>query len=173
MLTFNTGRGEVAIEINYTFEVSNEVNAIAGTSQILNLIYFGPNASEDMAIVQGQLLTLFGEPAYITKDLENAYLYIIIATGDNGNTYILSAYSGPSGPAIGGDTSLDGIDEAADKLKEYILSAHPSDYEYEGYYFDGPTKIHRGVKDGKAFHQEWVISYEEAGIAYKELFSDN
>ena len=169
IMALNTGCGEGAQKMDYTFELSNDVDLMIGTSRILNMVEIGPDMSEDSVKVQGQLLTLFGEPVYTTKDLENAYAYVIVAkTG--GKEFVLTAYRGPSGPAIGGDRGIDGILEAAEKLKEYILAAQPSDYEYEGYYFDGPTKIHQGMKDGRVFFSETVMSQEEWDRAYHELY---
>ena len=171
----NAGCGEEIQDTKYFFEVSNDENLMIGTSKILNIVEIGPNMSEDAAKVQGQLLTLFGEPAFTSKDFEIAYTYVIIAntSGSGANTFVLTTYSGPSGPAIGGEMGVDDITEAAEKLKEYILAAHPSDYEYEGYYFDGPTRIHQGVKDGQVFFSETAMSDEEFDKAYRELYLGN
>ena len=124
---------------------------------------------ENNAKVQGQLLTLFGEPAYITKDLENAYAYVVIAKIGDSKEIVLSVYCGPTGPAIGGKWGADGVAEAAEKLRTFILVAQPTDYEYEGFYFDGPMRIRQGVKDGNAYFFESEMTDEEFKEAYQEV----
>ena len=154
--------------MNYSFKVSNDLKRIAFTSKLINIITdFGPQYSTDTTKVFGQLLTIFGEPAYITKDLEDEYCYVIIATDEHGKEHALNVYSGATGPAIGGyDSSLD----AAQELAKQIRSAQPMDYEYEGYYFDGPTKIRRGIAKGEVFFSEVEINDNEVERAYKEIY---
>ena len=72
IMALNIGCGDGAQKMEYFFEVSNDENLMTGTWQILHMVEIGPNMTEDAAKVQGQLLTLFGEPVYTTKDLENA-----------------------------------------------------------------------------------------------------
>lgn len=164
--------GGTAQEPHFSFEVTADTDLFIGTSKILNIVDLGPNMTEDTVKVQGQLLTLFGEPAYTSKDLEMAYDYVIIAKTSDGKEFVLSAYAGPSGPAIGGNGDIDGIMEAAEELREYILSAKPSDYEYDGYYLDIPVRIHQGIKNGQIFYSETAMSDEEFAQAFRELFPD-
>lgn len=112
------------------------------------------------AKVYGQLKTLFGEPVYETEDLEQQYEYCIEAKDDKGICRYLRAYSGPSGPAIGGEQGeLD--QKAADQLAELILSSEPSDYQYEGIYCDGPCRVRMGVLKGTAYYEENELAQEE------------
>lgn len=117
----------------------------------------------------GQLKTLFGEPLYVSENLENQFEYCISATDEAGNTFYLSAYSGPSGPSIGGCREAK---EAALALVALIQEAAVSDYEYEGYYLDGPCKVRMGVKDGQPYEEEEVLdlSDEEMVALFQKFF---
>lgn len=62
----------------------------SGTSKIRNILDFHNGAeaySKGMALCLGQLKTLFGEPLYITEDLENQYSYCILATDQDALLY--------------------------------------------------------------------------------------
>ncbi len=126
----------------------------------------------DMGKVYGQLITLFGEPKYLTKDMENLYEYDIVATDEEGNEVFLYAYNGPTGPAIGGDTDDEAAVAAAEDLANFIKSASPSDYELEAYYLDGPSKVNMEVKDGKVSVIEVRLSEEEFQEAVNEVYGD-
>ena len=156
--------------MEYSFKASNDLKKMPLTGKLMNIVDFSPGYSEAVAKLHGQLLAVFGEAAYTTKSLENVYCYIIIATGEDGSEHILSLYEGPSGPAIGGENSAD---DAAKALIKHIKSVQPMDYEYEGYYFDGPTKVHRGIKNGEVFYSEVEMSLEEFDQAYKEVYPDH
>ena len=152
--------------MTYSFEISNDLNRIVSAGKLINIIErFGPQYSRDTTKVFGQLLAIFGDPIYVTKNMEDAYSYVIIAKDENDIEHVLNVYEGSTGPAIGGyESSLD----AAQQLAEQIRSAQPMDYEYEGYYFDGPTKIHKGVTNGEVFYSEVEISDDEFRQAYNE-----
>ena len=98
-------------------------NTMGGTSLIRNMIEGGGIDSYEKGILcLGQLKTLFGEPLYITEDLEDQYSYCISATDESGKKIYLHAYSGPSGPAIGGNHDEDSR-QAADELAKLITGA--------------------------------------------------
>ena len=141
-----------------------------GTSQLLSFFNFTPDYSLKCAGLYGKLLALFHAPLYVTKDVENAYCFVIIANDNAGNEHALSVYSGPSGPAIGG---LQSANEAANALWHYIMNAdvQPLDYEYEGYYMDALSKIHEGVKAGVPFYTETEMDDDEVEQANKELYN--
>ena len=147
--------------MEYSFETSKNLNLIAGTSKIDNILLW-PHSDDDMVKVQGQLLKLFGEPIYITPNLENAYIYVIVASDNTGKQFILSVYCGPSGPAIGGDKKIEGIQNVVERLKQYIQQAEPVDFEYVGYYLDTGSKITYEIKNG-------IISYSSVQIKGEEL----
>ena len=123
---------------------------MTGTSKIRNIL--GPEAGAwayqgGSTLCLGQLKTLFGEPLYVKKNLEDQYAYCILAAGEDGKEIYLQVYSGPTGPAIGGEQDADSA-RAADALAELITSAKAADYDYEGYYMDGPCIVREGVRGG-------------------------
>jgi hypothetical protein len=132
--------------MDYTFSALREIGLLLGSSKIMNIGIIG--SLNDDAKTLGQLITLFGDPLYISPNLENAYEYVIMAADNFGNTWFLSAYCGQSGSAIGGNRSIPGIEAAAQALAEYIKQAKPSDFEYEGYYPDGNSKITIKIENG-------------------------
>ncbi len=143
----------------YTFEKITDSSKIIRTSKIMNLISgFPQNYIEQCVLIQGKLLNLFGEPLYESVNIEEQYDYIIAATSKSGETYYLHVYNGPSGPAIGADSSIDGIEPAALALKTKIQAATPSDFSYEGYYPDTMSKISSGISDGKVYYSETPVT---------------
>lgn len=54
-------------------------------------------------------------------------------------------------------------------MATYIREADVLDYEYEGYYLDGPNKIKMGIKNGKPYYEETEMSEEEALELYKSF----
>ena len=134
----------------------------------MRIIDFSPTYNNDVIKLQGQLIALFGAPSYTSKDLEDAYCYILEAAGSDGDEHVISVYDGSSGPAIGGSRNAL---KAAQYLKELLKDITPSDYDYEGYYFDTSTIIRRGIVGGKIFYTEKEISFEESQKVYEELYS--
>lgn len=124
----------------------------------------GPGDSgleQELVLAYGRMLALFGHPIYVNPDLEDQYRYCIEAKDSQGTTVYLDAYSGPSGPAIGGNPRSDVEREAVEELVTLILSTKPKDYDYIGYYLDGPCKVHMGIKDGQPFMEESELTDEE------------
>ena len=150
--------------MKYIFKKSDEDKTVAGSSRICR-IYDGFNKD---VYALGQLKTLFGEPLYITENLENQFSYCIMATDENGKTCYLDVYSASTGPAIGGPASAR---EAANALAAYIRGAKASDYDYEGYYLDGPCKVKRGIKNGQPYEEseELVLSSKEMRALLQRL----
>ncbi|MBD5476639.1 MAG: hypothetical protein HDR17_11770 [Lachnospiraceae bacterium] len=139
-------------------------NVIGG--KIRNIVEgYGLDSYEKGILCLGQLKTLFGEPLYISDDLEDQYAYCISATDETGKKIYLHAYSGPSGPAIGGNHDEDSR-QAADELAKLITGAEVTDYDYEGYYWDGPSAVKMGVKNGEPYNEERELSEED----FKELY---
>lgn len=150
----------------YTFSKVEDEEKIWGTSKICNI--YEPFEYEKSPLAYGQMLTLFGEPLYLTNDLESQYEYVISAADKEGKITYLTVYSGPSGPAIGG--TKDG-QEAAAELLCYIRSAGAADYDYTGYYMDIPCRVEMGVKDDKPYYYTEVLdlSDEEILALYESL----
>lgn len=126
---------------------------------------------ESSALAFGQLKQLFGEPLYMSRNLENQYDYCISATDENNEVVYLTAYSAGSGPAIGGESDVKSK-EAADALVEYISQAKAADYKYEGYYMDGPCIVRFGVINGVPYAEEENLeqfSEEEIKVLFQEL----
>ena len=71
------------------------------------------------------------------------------------------AYSGATGPAICG--TEDDV-KAAKELVKLIRRTKPKDYDYEGYYLDGPCKEYMGVKNGRPYARE-----EELNLTNEEF----
>ena len=158
---FRTGyeTKENGIDGMYTFQAIDDNNKFAWSSKLMNVHDgFSANYGEQCALFQGRLLNLFGEPLYETPNIENQYSYTIQATDGDGKVFYLDVYSGPTGPAIGGDGSVSGIYEVAERLIKEISAASPSDFHYDGYYPDAPSKISMGVRDGEAYYSEEHIT---------------
>ena len=159
-----------ATEMNYTYIVISDKNEYIkwGPDAKICSIYDpssgGPGENDILAF--GQLKKLFGEPAYITENLENQYQYYISATDENGKVYHLSAYCGPSGPAIGGNVTDKALFDAAKALAAYVRASDTADYDYSGYYPDADLKINCGIKDGKAYCTTKKLSFLESVIIH-------
>lgn len=161
------------MEEKYVFKAESMetlTDTMGGTSLIRHMIEIGgPGSYEKGILCLGQLKTLFGEPLYITEDLEDQYAYCISASDENGKKIYLHAYSGPSGPAIGGNHDEDSR-RAADELAGLVTGARVTDYDYEGYYMDGPCAVKMGVKNGEPYEEERELSEEEFAKLCKELY---
>lgn len=122
--------------------------------------YREPDYWDRQVLVLGQMMTLFGEPEHSSSDCEEEYGYYIRAEGDGESAVCLSVYSASSGPSIGGSQTEESR-EAADALAEMITAAQPSDYDYIGIYWDGPSLVKKGVKQGSPYYEEEELSPED------------
>jgi hypothetical protein len=159
---------------NYTFRAATEEEAETFDfmgAQICH-VYDTMDYEHDLAMAYGQVRTLFGEPAYTTKDLENLYAYNIIATDKNGKEIYIYIYNGPTGPAIGGDTNDAEAAAAAKELVKVIQNAEPTDFSCEAFYLDGPTKLTIAVKNGIPMVTEVPIGEDEFEDVFSELYGD-
>lgn len=160
--------------MEYKFKKANEYDEskIIGTSKICDIYDFMENIDsfqDKQVLAFGQLKKAFGEPIYISENIEQQYEYQIIAEDENGKEIYFSVYSGPSGASIGGESSNQ---EAAMKLAEFIRLQDIVDYEYQGYYMDGPAVIKMGIRDGVSYYeeQELELSEEEFIDLYNRLY---
>ena len=154
--------------MSYTFTVCEE-DKMAGTSWICGLYDMFDSWNqllENEAKALGQLKTRFGEPMRTSNDMENLFEYCITATDPEGNELILTAYHGPSGPAIGGAENDLVYKIAARQLANYVQSAELTDYKISGIYHDAPIplKVTLGVKKGEP--------YAKFGIAIGALLKE-
>ena len=139
-------------EFTFEFKAESE-QKLSASSKICDIIDgFPEDYSEQTALVYGRLRKLFGEPLYESEDLEDQYSYCISAERE-GKTVYLEAYSGPSGPAVGGEQNKDSRD-AASELVRFIQQAEAADYDYKGVYYDGPSEVRMGVKNGVPYSEE-------------------
>lgn len=153
-------------ETAYTFTALDSDDGVGGTGNLLGLDF------RKSAAIRASLITLFGQPYYETPDAENAYLYVVRAVHkENGKTFLLTCYEGPSGPAIGGDSSIEGIRDAAEALAKRIKAAPFSDFHKTICYMDAPCKIEYGCKDGVPFSHETPLTYEDCKTEFPDLFS--
>lgn len=95
------------------FNLEKDINTISQGSSLICNIELHP------VIVYGKLKSLFGEPTIETKNLEEQYYYCLSVQMESGKRICIYAYSGGSGPAIGGLTDVDSK-MAAQKLLEMI-----------------------------------------------------
>ncbi|MBQ2804033.1 MAG: hypothetical protein IJF07_09065 [Lachnospiraceae bacterium] len=150
--------------MTYTFQKEATPRFVAGSK--LCDIYID-YTKQPLAL--GQLKTLFGEPHYLSENLEQQFSYTILATDETGKTFYLEAYSGATGPSISGANN---DMEIAKELVAYIQAATPTDYEYEGYYLDAPCKVMIGVRNGIPYmdEEELILTDEEFSELYQRLY---
>ena len=158
-------------EYKYQFKALDDQEKIRG-SKILNIIDgFPPDYGEQTALIYGKLKTLFGDPLFEEKDVQNQYTYGVVTTTEDGREVFLHAYSGPSGPAIGGQQDEESR-KAAHQLLKMIRQAAPTDYDYVGYYLDGPSRIQEGIKEGIPYYEEVALddlTEEEMDAIFREV----
>ena len=158
-------------EFKYQFKAVNDQEKVSG-SNILNIIDgFPSDYSEQTVLIYGKLKTLFGDPLYEEKDIGNQYTDGVVTTTEDGREIILHAYRGSSGAAIGGQQDEESR-KAADQLLEMIQQAAPTDYDYVGYYLDGPCRIREGIKNGVPYFEEESLddlSEEEMDKVFREI----
>jgi hypothetical protein len=143
--------------MSYSYKKSSDLRLIERTGRIMGLDFrYGSRYGEDIAKIRGQLQTLFGDPVYTYPDPEGPYGYVIVMKNEHGVRYNFHVYSGKSGPSIGGNIDIDGIEDAAQELKKYIAKASPSDYEFQGTCSDRYSVI-MGVKDGEPYYTRTEI----------------
>ena len=81
---------EGVIMKKFTFESSQDLDLIGGTSYLAD--FNGAASTKDSAIIEGKLLSAFGEPAYSSENCESSFIYVIIAKADDGGSAVLSVY---------------------------------------------------------------------------------
>lgn len=156
--------------MNVTFKAitdKEEQNNWNWGSKICNI---GEILTDEMSAVltYGRLLKLFGNPAYTSDDLEEQYTYFILGTDEDGNTYQFTVYSGPTGPAIGGDSENPKILEVAKELEKQINASDYVDYDYEGTY-EFMVTVRMGIRNGEPYMEEEEME-ELEGIDPGDLF---
>ena len=144
--------------MNFKFEALQDTGLIAGSSYLMD---FGKmNVQEEAAIVEGKLLSAFGQPALTSENYENSFNYIIRATAEDGETVILNVY-GMGVVHIGSDRQDEPAKNAASYLIEYVNSLSPTDYSRTVYCLDFNMQIDIEVKAGNAIIVPSRISEEK------------
>ncbi len=106
-----------------------------------------------MAQFCGALLHLFGKPNKTSSVAGEAYDYFLEATDNHEKRWLLTAYHGPSGPAIGENVQDHSIYPVAKALLELIESTEPIDFETKIYDDDTDFTITLGCKDSECYAQ--------------------
>jgi len=107
-----------------------------------------------VALFRGALLRLFGPPCDESIAAEEAYDYILEASDAAGHTWILTAYQGAGGPAIGGNTRDPSIHAVAAALLELIETTPPADFAALIDDEDLDFTVSYGWKDGAGYWHE-------------------
>lgn len=132
--------------------ISKLLNYPASQSSLQsNLEEYGKTTAQ----FRGSLLQLFGPPLYSSNLADEAFYYAIEATDARGNVYLLTAYEGPSGPAIGAEIfQRKESKAAAESLVELIAITEPADFETIIYDEDTDSTIIYGCNDGECYYEE-------------------
>ena len=84
----------MSTRFHFTAQGKEAEKETAGSSKIRNV---GDLGKYTEVLCLGKMMTLFGDPLYITEDIENQFEYIILAKDDQGTEVYLTVYNGPSG----------------------------------------------------------------------------
>src|SRR6266702_4464547 len=105
-------------EGGFTFRALGDINLSRLTSKKLNYNGDGEplDYRRDVAQFRGALLRLFGKPVAQSTLSDAAFHYIIEARDERDHVWILTAYQGASGPAIGGKMFDQTVQPAAQAL---------------------------------------------------------
>lgn len=135
----------------YQFTALKDMKDYYPGQKIMNLKLF---SEYNEVKIQGILRTLFGEPLYETDNYEDAYVYMIRADDMSGKSVLFCVYQGSSGCAIGSIDTGSGIVEVLEKFTELVKNTKPSDFMYEGNYWDAYTKVRQGIQNGQIVYEE-------------------
>jgi len=133
-----------------------ERDKYTGFNALIRNVYY-KDCIEKQSLFIGQVITLFGEPDYWTKSYENIFSCTVSAEDNEGNILYFEIYHGPSGSAIGGRVGGEEKElykKVADELAELIMSAKPTDYEWDSIYEDLGVGIKMGVKNGEPHYED-------------------
>lgn len=147
---------------DYVFQAVQDSSLMARSGKLMNLSY--PQRIEEwgqsMAAFRGALLRLFGEPLWTTDLADEAFAYVIKATDKQGNSWVLTAYHGASGLAIGGNSGDKSIYPVAEALLYLIKATPPADFEAVVYDWDEGFIVTYGCKNEGCYWHEVPGSQE-------------
>lgn len=153
--------------MSFEFEALHDENLMWGSSLFMD--FKGVSSTKDAILIEGKLLTLFGEPVRKSENSENSFDYIIRATESGGQSVILIVYS--TGLVSIGSTQQDEFAKAAaEALMDYVSAAEPKDFERTVYYLDFNMQMDLSLKNGVASVERSEISDERALELWNEWF---
>lgn len=152
----------------YTFRSVKDTEKSTDSSKLYNFIEDFVNYEDQFSLICGKIKALFGQPIYETENLENLFLYCILATSDEGEEIYLDIYCAGSGPAVGGMQD-ERSRKAAKALVDHVWQAEPVNYTHKAYYFDGPTVLEFGIKNGSPYYNETELRLSEK--EFTELYT--
>ena len=156
--------------MKFSFESLDDLSLAGGSPYFMD---FGTmDSTEDAAIAEGKLLSVFGEPTHRSENYENSFEYIIRATSEDGRSVILTVYH-VGVVHIGADQPDNFAQEAARALIDYVSAATPADYERTLYYLDFNLQIDISVKNGVATVTQSEMSYEKAMELFNKWYSQS
>ncbi len=152
----------------YTFQSVKNTEKLADSSKLYNIIEGFADYGNQFSLICGKIKALFGQPIYETENLENLFLYCILATSEEGEEVYLDIYCAGSGPAVGGMRDEESR-KAAKALVDYVRQAEPVNYAHKAYYLDGPTALEFGIRDGAPYYNETELRLSEK--EFRELYA--
>lgn len=135
----------------YTFRVSTDEEIKENSVHCGRWVY-GLNAGDEQyALFFGKVRNRFGVNDSISTDWEMMYSYPVTVEDDSGNRFFFEIYHGAGGSSIATpyEELTPDYEQAQTALIDYIESAEPVDYVWQGVYEDIPVNITYTVKDGK------------------------
>ena len=152
----------------YTFRSVKDTEKSTDSSKLYNFIEDFVNYEDQFSLICGKIKALFGQPIYETENLENLFLYCILATSDEGEEIYLDIYCAGSGPAVGGMQD-ERSRKAAKALVDHVWQVEPVNYTCKAYYLDGPTVLGFGIENGSPYYNETELRLSEKEFA--ELYT--
>lgn len=137
----------------YTFRNSTEEEREENSVHCGRWVY-GLNAGDEQyALFFGKVRNRFGVNDSISTDWEMMYSYPVTVEDDSGNRFFFEIYHGAGGSSIAtpSEELTPDYEQAQEALIDYIESAEPVDYVWQGVYEDIPVNVTYTVKDCKAF----------------------
>ena len=107
---------------------------------------------EYMARFRGSLIQLFGEPKMSAGDVQ--YVYVVEASTDSSQQWIVEVLAGASGPVIRGDVLDTSLLPVAEALRTLVETTPPADFEATFFDEDTDTNITYGCRNDVCFWQE-------------------
>ncbi len=151
-------------KMKFTFEIVSYEFAYMTSWQ---MDYPGSDSMESTALIEGQLLTAFGQPPRVSENMENSFEYVFKAIAEDGREVIFTVYN-VGVIHIGAKEKTPLLEEAVNALAWEVSQMKPTDYARTVYYLDTFDRIDIEVKNGVVNIKTSEISEEKA----EELFDE-